>query len=205
LLHQQDSRFRHFIQEIHMKKTLAFSLCAALPLMMSAAYGQTSPSSSPSPSSPASSTTPDGAGGAAPSASGSGGASTSPQSGGTGGMSTHNGTMGGAAPAGPGNAGAARDKGPGTKEINGQSVKSDMMGESVYNDQDEKIGSIKDVVLDSNGKVTDIVIGAGGFLGMGEHDVAVPFSKVTQSGDKLILQGYTKDQLKALPRATVTH
>ena len=187
-----------------MKKTLAISLCAAFPLMMPLAQAQTSSSAS-SPSAPAASTTPDGAGGAMPSTGGAAGSSTSSQSGSTSGTGNTGGSGGMSSAPGTSGAGAAPGNAPGTQEINGQSVKSDMMGESVYNEQDDKIGSVKDVVLDNNGKVSKVVIGAGGFLGMGEHDVAVPFDKITQSGDKLILQGYTKDQLKALPRATVTH
>ncbi|CDM25148.1 hypothetical protein BN940_13496 [Castellaniella defragrans 65Phen] len=104
---------------------------------------------------------------------------------------------------GPAGAGASGANSPAAQEISGKSVKSDMIGETVYNENDEKVGSVKDVVLDNGGKVTDVVIGAGGFLGMGEHDVAVPFNKVMRSDDKLILQGYTKDQLKALPRAKI--
>jgi sporulation protein YlmC with PRC-barrel domain len=103
----------------------------------------------------------------------------------------------------PGKAGSMGSTSSTAQQINGKSVKSDMMGEAVYNDNDDKVGSVKDVVLGSDGKVTNVVIGAGGFLGMGEHDVAVPFDKITRSNDKLILHGYTKDQLKALPRAEV--
>src|SRR5690606_28972107 len=91
-----------------------------------------------------------------------------------------------------------------TKEISGKGVDNDLIGEEVYNEKGEKIGDIKDVVLGPDGKATNVVIGAGGFLGMGQHDVAIPFSSVTQSDDKLVLSGYTKDQLKELPEAKVT-
>ena len=49
---------------------------------------------------------------------------------------------------------------------------------NVYNNNDEKIGDIKELMLDKQGKLDMVVIGVGGFLGMGEHDVAVKFSEL---------------------------
>jgi hypothetical protein len=60
---------------------------------------------------------------------------------------------------------------------------SKLIGVNVYNGQNEKIGDIKDVLIDKNGRVGEIVIGVGGFLGMGEHDVAVEFSELKWSND----------------------
>ncbi|TKR53234.1 PRC-barrel domain containing protein, partial [Allopusillimonas ginsengisoli] len=68
---------------------------------------------------------------------------------------------------------------------------------------DEKVGDISDVVLTTDGQAAYFVVGAGGFLGMGEHDVAIPYEKIQQNGDKLVLPGFTKDQLKALPKVEV--
>lgn len=90
-----------------------------------------------------------------------------------------------------------------THAMTGVSVKNKIMGKSVYNEKDEKIGDVEDIVLDSSGQATTYVIGAGGFLGMGQHSVAVPFDKVTTSDGKLLLQGFTKEQLKALPEVKV--
>ncbi|OKO76320.1 PRC-barrel domain-containing protein [Bradyrhizobium sp. AS23.2] len=55
---------------------------------------------------------------------------------------------------------------------------SKMAGVKVYNDANENIGSINDLVMDKSGAVKIAVIGVGGFLGMGEHLVAVPFEKL---------------------------
>jgi len=55
---------------------------------------------------------------------------------------------------------------------------SKVVGLSVYNDKNESVGSINDLLTDKNGKITAVVIGVGGFLGVGEHLVAVPFEKV---------------------------
>ena len=49
-------------------------------------------------------------------------------------------------------------------------------GLDVYNDKDEKIGDVSELMLDKTGKIDTVVISVGGFLGMGQHDVAVKFS-----------------------------
>ena len=53
-----------------------------------------------------------------------------------------------------------------------------MVGLSVYNDKNESVGSINDMLTDKAGNIKAVVIGVGGFLGVGEHLVAVPFDKV---------------------------
>jgi sporulation protein YlmC with PRC-barrel domain len=55
---------------------------------------------------------------------------------------------------------------------------SKMVGVNVYNDQDEKLGSISEVLIDKSGKVDGVIIGVGGFLGMGQHDIKVELSKL---------------------------
>lgn len=60
----------------------------------------------------------------------------------------------------------------------GQYRASKLVGVNVYNEANEKIGDINDVILDKSGKAEKVILGVGGFLGMGEHDVAVPFDKL---------------------------
>jgi len=55
---------------------------------------------------------------------------------------------------------------------------SKMVGLSVYNDSNESLGSINDLLTDKSGNIKAAVIGVGGFLGVGEHLVAVPIDKV---------------------------
>jgi sporulation protein YlmC with PRC-barrel domain len=55
---------------------------------------------------------------------------------------------------------------------------SKMVGLNVYNDSNESIGSINDLLTDKSGNIKAVVIGVGGFLGIGEHLVAVPLDKV---------------------------
>ncbi len=55
---------------------------------------------------------------------------------------------------------------------------SKLVGLNVYNDNNESLGSISDLLLDKGGNIKGVVIGVGGFLGVGEHLVALPFDKI---------------------------
>jgi sporulation protein YlmC with PRC-barrel domain len=55
---------------------------------------------------------------------------------------------------------------------------ADWYKQAVYDLSDNKIGEIKDVLLDHEGKTAAIIVGTGGFLGIGEKDVAVPYNDV---------------------------
>src|ERR1043166_3139211 len=55
---------------------------------------------------------------------------------------------------------------------------SKLKGLNVYNEQNEKLGDISEILIDKSGKVDGIVIGVGGFLGMGQHDIKVDMSKL---------------------------
>ena len=65
-----------------------------------------------------------------------------------------------------------------TSSLKGNWRTSKMVGLSVYNDNNESLGSINDLLADKNGDIKAVVLGVGGFLGVGEHLVAVPFDKV---------------------------
>jgi sporulation protein YlmC with PRC-barrel domain len=60
---------------------------------------------------------------------------------------------------------------------------SKLVGIDVYNDANEKIGNINDIILDKSGKVENVILGVGGFLGMGEHYVAVAYDKLKWSNE----------------------
>jgi sporulation protein YlmC with PRC-barrel domain len=55
---------------------------------------------------------------------------------------------------------------------------SKMIGLNVYNEQNDKLGDINEIILDKDGKVLGYVVGVGGFLGMGEHDILIEPSKI---------------------------
>ena len=77
------------------------------------------------------------------------------------------------------------------------------MGLGVYNGANEKIGSIDDIVINPNGEIAKVVIGVGGFLGLGQKDVAVDFKAVRmdrdQNGKPTGHLEMTKDALKSEP------
>jgi sporulation protein YlmC with PRC-barrel domain len=82
----------------------------------------------------------------------------------------------------------------------GWSAKKQILGKDVYNDAGEKIGDINDLIVAPNRAVSYAIVGVGGFLGMAEHNVAVPVSKFKQQMGKIVLSGATKEALKAAPK-----
>ena len=60
----------------------------------------------------------------------------------------------------------------------GQWRASKLVGLNVYNEQNEKLGDISEVLIDTSGKVTGVVIGVGGFLGIGQRDIMVGLDKL---------------------------
>ena len=55
---------------------------------------------------------------------------------------------------------------------------SKLVGVNVYNNDNEKIGDISEILLDTSGKVSGVIIGVGGFLGLGQHDVLVQMDQL---------------------------
>ena len=55
---------------------------------------------------------------------------------------------------------------------------SKLIGLNVYNQQNQKVGDINEILLDKSGKVAGVIVGVGGFLGMGEHDVLIAFDQI---------------------------
>ena len=79
---------------------------------------------------------------------------------------------------------------------------TDWYKQNVYDPNENKIGDIKDVLVDKSGKVVALIVGVGGFLGAGEKDVAVPFEAVhpTMKDKKWwLVINTTKDNLKSAP------
>ena len=97
--------------------------------------------------------------------------------------------------------------GPAAKVL--PSVPSDAMTvtrwhkQNVYDPSDAKIGAVEDVLVDRDGKIVAFIVAVGGFLGMGEKDVAVPFNAVqfkTKDNNKFYpVMNTTKDALKNAP------
>ncbi|MBZ9922919.1 PRC-barrel domain containing protein [Mesorhizobium sp. B2-7-3] len=82
---------------------------------------------------------------------------------------------------------------------------TNIIGENVYNgtgDDAQKIGDVNDIVLTKEGKAQSLIIGVGGFLGMGEKNVAYDFAKAQwaqKNGDRWLVAQTTKEELQAQP------
>jgi sporulation protein YlmC with PRC-barrel domain len=77
--------------------------------------------------------------------------------------------------------------------------------QNVYDPSDNKIGDVDDVLIDKEGRITAMIIGVGGFLGMGEKNVAVPFSSVRASEKNnkgYLVLNTNKEALKTAPGFT---
>jgi hypothetical protein len=81
----------------------------------------------------------------------------------------------------------------------GWSAKRQILGHPVYNNMDERVGSIDDIIVTTDKSVSYAIVNAGGYLAVAKHNVAIPVSQFQLSGDKLVLPGATRDSLKAAP------
>ncbi|WEX87940.1 PRC-barrel domain-containing protein [Sinorhizobium garamanticum] len=91
-----------------------------------------------------------------------------------------------------------------TEQADDQIATSTYVGQAVYNAADESIGEINDLIIKKDGGVEAAVIGVGGFLGIGEKNVAVPFDRIeiSEQADTAALKlttTETADTLKAAP------
>ena len=74
-----------------------------------------------------------------------------------------------------------------------------VLGATVLNEANEKVGTIDDLIVTPNDKVPYAVLSIGGFLGVGTRLVVVPYDTL-KAGDKImVLPGATRDSLKTLP------
>jgi sporulation protein YlmC with PRC-barrel domain len=79
---------------------------------------------------------------------------------------------------------------------------SDIYKASVYDNSENRIGDVTDLLMDHNGHITTAVIGVGGFLGVGQKDIAVPFTDLkfsSRNGKEWVAFNRTKEQLKSTP------
>ncbi|MCU0790282.1 MAG: PRC-barrel domain-containing protein [Nitratireductor sp.] len=87
----------------------------------------------------------------------------------------------------------------------GEILASTLIGKAVYgsaNEDAERIGDVNDIVISPNGTAEAVIIGVGGFLGLGEKDVAVDFSRVSwvdRDGDRWFVVEANKEELEGAP------
>jgi sporulation protein YlmC with PRC-barrel domain len=76
-----------------------------------------------------------------------------------------------------------------SSQLQGDWRASKVVGLKVYNDENESLGSITDLLMDKSGNIKAAVLGVGGFLGMGTHLVAVPLDKIKFVNEPVVYKG----------------
>jgi len=83
---------------------------------------------------------------------------------------------------------------------------SNVIGATVYSQDDQSIGDVNDIILSPEGQPSQVIVGVGGFLGMGEKDVVLDMSKLkmaaTENGSLKIVVQTTPEELKNMPAFT---
>jgi sporulation protein YlmC with PRC-barrel domain len=90
-----------------------------------------------------------------------------------------------------------------TNQGQGQWLVGNLWDKNVYNASGKSVGELKDVVIDKDGKVAALVIGVGGFLGLGEKNVAVDYNYLQQNGGitpERITIGMSEEDLRNAPK-----
>ena len=83
--------------------------------------------------------------------------------------------------------------------LRGWSAHHDLLGKDVYNDKNEKLGTIDDIIVAPTRTVSFAIIGVGGFLGIAKKDVAIPMDQIKNGTGKFVVTGATKEAVKAMP------
>ena len=76
---------------------------------------------------------------------------------------------------------------------------SKVIGSSVYNDAGDTVGKVDDVIIGEGGKSPFVVLSVGGFLGIGDKLVVLPYEQLKTMDRKIVMPGATKEALKDLP------
>jgi hypothetical protein len=81
----------------------------------------------------------------------------------------------------------------------GWSIKKNMLAMPVYNDNNDHLGMIDDLVVTRDKAICYAIIGVGGYLGLGSYDVAIPVHRLRMNKSQITLPGATTESLKAIP------
>lgn len=76
---------------------------------------------------------------------------------------------------------------------------SKIIGGTVVNEANETVGKVDELLIGADGKTPYAVLSVGGFLGLGDRLVVVPYDSLKMAANKIMLPGATKDALKMLP------
>jgi sporulation protein YlmC with PRC-barrel domain len=81
----------------------------------------------------------------------------------------------------------------------GWSAKKQILGKTVFNENHETVGRVDDIIIAPDRSVSYLIVGAGAFVGLVRHDVAVPVDQIEERNGEIVLPGATKAAVKALP------
>lgn len=84
--------------------------------------------------------------------------------------------------------------------VEGWSAKKDILNKPVFNDAKQRIGKVEDIIITPDEGVSFAIIGVGGFLGIGRHDVAIPVEQIDLQDGRFVLPGASKEALKSMPK-----
>ena len=87
-----------------------------------------------------------------------------------------------------------------TEVAKGWSAKKGILGKTLYSEIGERVGKIDDLIVAPDKSVSYLIVAAGGFVGIGRHDVAIPMTQIRETEGRIILPGATRDTVKAMPR-----
>ncbi len=76
---------------------------------------------------------------------------------------------------------------------------SKVIGSTVVNEAGDSVGKVDEIIVGPDGKAPFVVLSVGGFLGVGDKLVVLPYEQMKTDGKKIVLPGATKDSLKSLP------
>jgi hypothetical protein len=81
----------------------------------------------------------------------------------------------------------------------GWSVKKTLLGKSIYNEAGQEVGRIEDLIIAPDRNVSFVIVGAGGFIGIGRHDVAIPVGQIEDRAGRLLMPGATQAMIQSMP------
>jgi sporulation protein YlmC with PRC-barrel domain len=83
--------------------------------------------------------------------------------------------------------------------VEGWSTSKSLLGKSIYNDSGEKVGVLHDIIIAPDNAASFAVVAAHQFLGVSQHDVAIPMSQLDFVNGKLVWAGATREAVKSIP------
>jgi sporulation protein YlmC with PRC-barrel domain len=81
----------------------------------------------------------------------------------------------------------------------GWSTKRGLLGKTIFSENGQKIGTVVDLIVTRDNNTPDLIVGAGGFVGIGRHDVATSIAVIPEQGQRLVWSGVTRESVKSMP------